>query len=126
MPDSSEASDHEHSMDTSANELNATIPGSEQPVASKKRQSFKSVKQTNVRRPIDTKRASFGSNCTEITPPLDNINLTPPQLDASITNHTPLSTSTPGKEGIKTPTSNVTGRQAKLMESSPDMCKETT
>ena len=75
---------------------------------------------------IDTKRASYGSSCTEITPPLDNINLTLPQLDASITNHTPLSTSTPGKEGVKTPTSNVTGRQAKLMESSPDMCKETT
>ena len=126
VPDSSEASDHEHSMDTSANKLNATIPGSEQPAASKKRQSFKTVKQTNVRKPIDTKRASSGSSYTEITPPLDNINLTLPQLDASITNHTPLSTSTPGKEGVKTPTSNVTGRQAKLMESSPDMCKETT
>ena len=84
------------------------------------------MKQTNVRKPIDTKRASSGSSCTAITPPLDNIKFTPPQLDASITNHTPLSTSTPGKEGVKTPTSNVTGRQAKLMESSPDMCKETT
>ena len=123
--ESSEASDHEHSMDTSANELNAIIPGSEQPAASKKKQSFKTVKQTNVRKPTDTKRASSGSSCTAMTPPLDNINLTPPLLDASITNPTPLSTSTYGKEGVKTPTSNVTGRQTKLMESSPDMCKET-
>ena len=37
MSDPSEGSDHEHSMDTLAND---TIPGSEQPAASKKRKSF--------------------------------------------------------------------------------------
>ena len=41
MSDPSEGSNHEQSMDTSANEINAIIPVSEQPAASKKDRASK-------------------------------------------------------------------------------------